>query len=282
MDNKTGEYIRTAINQWCEKNLDDGRRSHLGASELGDPCSRKLWYKFRWCGKQAVFDGRMLRLFKRGHNEEPNFISYLRGIGAFVWDKQDNGEQYGFTDCEGHCGGHCDGIAIIPETYLRLEPYEPVLCEFKTQGTGKGFTDLVKKGVKLAKPQHYAQMCIYGHKLGLRFAVYMVVNKNDDDLYVETVQLDNTYGNDLINKACTIINSQIPPNKLSESPAFFSCKFCEFNEICHYEAPAEKNCRSCTKCIPDADAQWKCQLYNNIIPKDFIPTGCDNWSSILE
>ena len=44
---------------------DNGWREHLGASEIGDPCSRKLWYLFRWVAVKK-FDARMLRLFARG------------------------------------------------------------------------------------------------------------------------------------------------------------------------------------------------------------------------
>jgi hypothetical protein len=27
--------------------------------------------------------------------------------------------------------------------------------------------------------------------------------------------------------------------------------------------------------------EWGCTLYNNVIPKDFIPIGCDSWISII-
>lgn len=57
-----------------------GDRAHLGASQIGEPCERKLVYSFRHACK-AKFDGRMLRLFDRGHREEERFLTYLAQVG---------------------------------------------------------------------------------------------------------------------------------------------------------------------------------------------------------
>lgn len=75
--------IKADINAFCEEYYEQGHRSHLGASELGEECWRKLWYGFRWT-KREVFDGRMMRLFNVGHSAEPRFVAYLRGIGFEV------------------------------------------------------------------------------------------------------------------------------------------------------------------------------------------------------
>ena len=48
-------------------------RSHMGASELGHACERWLWLKFRWMVIEK-FEGRTLRLFRRGHNEEATIL----------------------------------------------------------------------------------------------------------------------------------------------------------------------------------------------------------------
>ena len=37
--------------------FEDGHRNHLGASLIGDACSRKLWYTFRWV-KKANFSSK--------------------------------------------------------------------------------------------------------------------------------------------------------------------------------------------------------------------------------
>ena len=49
---------------------DDGpHRGRLGASIIGRPCARQLWYSFRNLFDRT-FSGRILRLFETGHLEE--------------------------------------------------------------------------------------------------------------------------------------------------------------------------------------------------------------------
>src|SRR5580693_1689445 len=93
-DRETLEQLITDdINKFCETYYESGHRNHLGASEMGEECWRKLWYKFRWV-KNEKFDGRMLRLFNVGHSAEPRFINYLRGIGFEVKDFDEDGKQF--------------------------------------------------------------------------------------------------------------------------------------------------------------------------------------------
>ena len=50
---------------------------------LGKECPRAVWYDFRWVHMEK-HGGRMLRLFRRGHREEPAMVEYLRMIGATI------------------------------------------------------------------------------------------------------------------------------------------------------------------------------------------------------
>lgn len=63
--------------------VEKGPRPHLGASQVGKPCERRLVYSFRHATVKRT-SGRMLRLFSRGHREEISLISYLRDIGFEV------------------------------------------------------------------------------------------------------------------------------------------------------------------------------------------------------
>ena len=75
------------------RGVDEGFRSHLGASLIGGECSREIWYGFRWV-KKPKFSGRILRLFNRGHLEEARFIAMLLTIGCQVWQQDGHGKQY--------------------------------------------------------------------------------------------------------------------------------------------------------------------------------------------
>jgi hypothetical protein len=265
--------IKADINEYTRTKYDDGHREHLGASLIGKPCERHLWYVYRWV-RSGVFDGRMQRLFNRGHLEEFRWIEWLEGIGCQVWATTEEGKQIRIAGVGGHFGGSLDSTVILPERY---QISEPVLGEFKTYNQ-KTFDKLVKEGVRKAKPEHFAQMSIYGRKRGLRYALYCPICKNDDDIRPELVELDWGYAIELERKAEAVVTSQYPPPRISESPAFHECKFCDYKAICHEGAPYEKNCRSCMYSTPTDDGAWGCHVHKALIPKEFIKAGCDNWT----
>ena len=243
-----------AVLQWWEGRPDE-HRAHLGASLIGLACSRRLWYGFRWTARER-FAGRMLRLFDTGKREESRVGDELRGIGCEV--HMDDGQaQWRVSACGGHFGGSMDGAVLgLPEA-----PKSWHVLEIKTH-SAKSFADLAKKGVREAKPQHFAQMQTYMHLAGVDRALYYAVNKDTDDLHIERVAYEKAFAERLVDKAARVISASEPPPKLSEDPAWFECKFCPFHALCHGQAVAEVNCRTCAHSTPVIDADgglWRCE-----------------------
>ena len=278
--------ILEEIDEYCVRTYDGGHRSHLGASLIGRECKRYLWYVFRWCLHEKT-TGRQQRLFNRGHREEARFIEWLEGIGFKVWfENRDEGPnekgefpQYRISDVMGHFGGSLDGIAVLPERYGIAEP---VLLEFKTNGTGAGFNKLADDGMPIAKPEHFAQTSTYGKKYNFRYCVYLNINKNDDSLHIEVVKLNHNLGEQMIMKAEQIIMSQTAPARLSDNPTFHKCGYCHMKEVCHKGAVVEVNCRSCAFARPVENAEWFCEVHNGNIPKEFIPQACPSYKAITQ
>jgi hypothetical protein len=270
--------ISADIDTYCATAYDDGHRNHLGASLIGNPCSRSLWYTFRWVYHHK-FSGRMQRLFDRGKREEARINEWLRGIGFEVWEHDTNGEQFRVKGVMGHFGGSLDAIYKLPESYG--VPFA-MLGEDKTKGTGSGFVKLKENGIAVAAPNHFAQMSIYGKHYNFRFGLYCCVNKNDDDLFTEIVALDWNLAEQLERKAEVIITYQEPPPKFSLNEATFECKYCDFAGICHRGDAIEKNCRSCVSALAVDYGEWYCQNFKANIPSDFIKQGCNDWQSINE
>lgn len=275
---KLEDILLEEVNTFCETYYEQGHRNHLGASELGGECWRELWYKFRWV-KLEVFDGRMMRLFNVGHSAEPRFVEYLRGIGFEIREFAEDGNQFRISGAKGHYGGSLDGLAKLPARY---ELWEDIILSlsFKTNNTGAGYEKVSKEILAKSKPKHWAQECQYGYKMGIRYCIYMIENKNDSDITFKVIELDWNYGAQLEKKAESIIFSKEPPPRISENPAIFNCKFCDKKGICFDGEKVEKNCRSCRNASPVEDAQWKCSLHNGIIPQDFIKEGCSQWLPI--
>lgn len=272
--NNIVETLNQYANEYCIEKWPSSHRKHLGISIIGEPCSRRIWYTFRWV-KLIEFEARMRRLFQRGHREEPHFEDFLiwAGIQTQTIDPRTN-KQYLLSSVEGHYGGSTDGIGIIT-----WADKLPIILEFKTHNK-RLFTLLKEKGVKVAQPKHFAQMCGYGYGFEVKYGLYCAVNKDDDDWHFEFLELDLNYGMQLEKKASDIITSKTPPARISDNPAFQACTFCDFKGICHNNEPVEINCRSCKMSEPIAAAKWKCNRFNAEIPKNFIEKGCPEHLSV--
>jgi len=244
---------------WKQRGANEKRRGYLGGSEIGKECSRQLWYNFRHCSAPD-FDGRLYRLFNRGHREEETFVAELRGIGCQVFEYDSNGDQFEVVACNGHFKGHTDGVALgVPEA-----PKTWHLLEMKT-ASAKSFAKTKKDGCEKDKPQHFAQMQVYMHLMKLTRALYMVVNKDNDELYIERIRYDAKKAQALIDKAQSIINATTPPERISDRPDSFACKFCDARELCHGTSEVAVNvpalsCRQCVHATPIENGEWACML----------------------
>jgi hypothetical protein len=247
-----------------------GHRPHLGASLIGHPCARYLWLSWRWAAKEA-FDGRMLRLFEAGRQFEQRIVGELRAIGVQVSEADSDGRQWRVSDHGGHFGGSLDGAAIgLPEA-----PATWHVLEFKTHNA-RSFAELKAKGVREAKPMHWAQMQTYMGLTGIERAMYIAENKDTSELYSERVAFDAVEFERLRQRALAIIESPEPPPRLSSDPAWWQCKTCAMHGICHGEQAPLVNCRTCAHSTPvmDGDGGWKCELRNTFIDIGRQHQGC--------
>lgn len=244
-----------AIYRWHVAQAGAGHRPHLGASLIGHACERYLWLVFRWAGRED-FDGRMLRLFDTGKRAESRFVEELRGIGCEVHDSDEFGQQIRVSGIGGHFAGSLDGAVLgLPEA-----PKTWHVVEFKTH-SAKSFAELVKKRVRDAKPQHWAQMQAYMGYTGMERAMYLAENKDTSEIYAERVEFDQVEFTRLVERARRIITAAVPPARLSEDPAWFECKWCPFHAFCHGQQVPEVNCRTCAHSTPRTDidgGQWHC------------------------
>lgn len=277
------DEILALIDAQIEETQDDGFRRHLGASSIGNECSRALWYTFRWATK-ARHKASLLRLFNRGHREEERFIGYLQSIGVKVLDADpDTGEQWRIKDVDGHFGGSLDGILYNVPGVERfgLTAEDPVLAEFKTHGQ-KSFDTLVNQGLAAAKPEHYQQMQVYMLKRGIRLGLYMAVNKNTDEIYPAWVEAAPMIGSGLLGKARDVITSPMPPQRINSSPSWFKCRFCDHRGACHMGEAMDKNCRTCAFSKPIEGGEWYCARWQSVIPYEHTRAGCEHYSAIKE
>lgn len=252
----------------------DSHRSHMGASLIAGECGRAIWYNFRWATKPN-FEGRMIRLFNRGHLEEARFIAMLLMIGCQIYQQDENGKQFRIHHAEGHFGGSGDGIAMgIPD----LPQGQVCLTEFKTHNA-KSFGELKSKGVREAKFEHFGQMNTYMEKMGIPVCLYLAVNKDNDELYGEIVYLDRVLAGELLDRGERLVWMEEPPPKIARTPGFWKCRFCDHSPVCHNNALPDINCRTCEFSRPAKNAEWECLAGDSVvvIDKERQLIGCQHW-----
>lgn len=260
------EPVEVAIEQHYEAAQRPSDHPTLRASEIGDECERRLWYRLRWALPPKRFPGRILRLFETGHREELRIIENLRAIGVSVV-----GEQGAILPlAQGMLTGSIDGEALgVPGAEKTVH-----LLECKTMNDAN-FKAWRRSGVKKANPRHFAQMQTYMHGSGLTRALYMAHNKDTDELGAERVASDPVAANQLAAKAERIAFSDTPPPRLSDKPDFWTCKLCDFHGICHGEDRPRAHCRTCIFAKPAAE-DWHCTRHDMSVAGAEQALGCQS------
>lgn len=281
----TAELLMQAIEQQGANAQGTGFRYHLGASIIGRTCVREIWYKFRWW--HAVrHTGRMLRLFGRGHAEEPRVVAALRNLGAIVKDRNDDGSQTRYSHLWGLFGGEQDSEVS------NLEEFGLVgrgLLEIKTHND-KSFNNLKTKGLLSAKPEHFIQMQMYMGWAGYDWGLYWAVNKNDDEVYIAVIPRRPAIAEQYTDRAEGVLRATTPPPRINNDATWWQCRFCDFKRHCHEHAAPAKNCRTCVhvqlRLGPDpldTDGHaWYCSKWRANIPTEVTREGCDQWRPLEE
>ncbi|AUR88744.1 exonuclease [Vibrio phage 2.117.O._10N.261.45.E9] len=237
------------------RGAEDKYRSHLGASQIGRSCPRELAYNFRWAG-ESTFPPRILRLFNRGHLEEARFLAMLQLVpGLDLWYETSEGGQFRLSDFGGHFGSALDGIVRnIPDLPMGV----PAYSEFKTMGNSQ-FNKLTKSGMEASKPEHYAQCQMCMHYMKLPYTLYMVVNKDNDQLYAEIIPYNEAVANNYRTRAESIIFMSQLPQRISSTPTWYECKNCTHVKVCYNERQPDPNCRTCQHSKPNESGGWTCK-----------------------
>lgn len=252
---------------------EDPFRRHQGASGIGADCARSIQLKWKWVD-ESQFDERMLRLFNRGHLEEARFLAMLKCIpNSELWFETAEGGQYKFSDFGNHYGSALDGIMVgCPD----LPPGVPCYTEFKTAGS-KAFAKIKANGCQAEKGEHYVQMNQCMKYYNLPYSLYMVVNKDTDELYAEIITYDQSNAEHYSQRAEQIIFATDPMPRISNQATFWKCKFCDVKKVCHGKQMPRVNCRTCAHWTPLREGGYSCARGNVevVTDKQRSFTGCN-------
>jgi hypothetical protein len=269
-----------------ERALRDKARPYLGMSAIGHSCERNLWYIFRWAA-QARFSADALKRFADGHATEDVQAQRLRLVeGVTLWTVDpETGQQFGYTDLDGHFRGHKDGVIAgllqAPKTVHIWE--HKAVNDDKLAKLEKLKAELGEKQA-LAKwdPVYYAQAVLYMHYSGLDRHYLTASSPGCRRTVSCRTEANPEMALRLIAKADRIIYGDRPPARLSNDPSWFECRWCSNLGICHEGMFADRNCRTCLWATPAAGGDWRCGRFDYALSDDEQRRGCDDHRFIPE
>lgn len=267
----------TAIDSAMESLQDISPRPYIGMSSIGDPCSRKLWYRFRFA-LENKHDAATIKRFEDGHAGEALQATRLRMVaGIELKTENEVGEQFGFSLLGGHLRGHMDGAVLgllqSPKTWHVWEHKqvgEKKFEQLKKLKESKG----EKEALKAWDEIYYGQAITYMAASGMTRHYLTCSTPGGRDTISVRTNFDRAHADRLFARAQMIIDANTPPEGISRNPSWYLCKWCEFSKICHGEEMPQRTCRTCAHITPVQDAKWVCERYNHTLPVAEQKEGC--------
>lgn len=216
-------------------------RDYLGASLIGEPCARKIWYNYnKFPRRPSSFIG--LVASECGHWSEAITAERLRMVKGIELHTHDpNGNQYGWVAAGGKMRGHFDGLirGLIQapkaiHIWEHKDKDHKKFSDFQNKKQQYGEKETLKKWNELYYAQ--AQMNMHFARIG-GIQVdrhYMTVSYAGGRKYDSCrTNYDPAFADELVNKALTIIEARSAPAPISDKPDFYLCRFCDFRDLCH-------------------------------------------------
>lgn len=256
-------------------------RPYLGMSAIGQSCERRLWYGFRWAARERMDADSWMRI-QDGHRSETVMAEYLRLVPGLRLDTLDprTGQQFGFVDLGGHFRGHADGMVRgLKQAPTTLHVWEAKATNEKKQ---QQLAKLVReKGEKSALK---AWDAVY-HAQAILYMAYAEVTRHyltcssPGVRGIESVRTDTDLdeARRLRAKAERVITAAEPLPKINEDPAWYECKFCPAQDVCHRGAMPAVSCRTCAHATPemDGDGRWSCAWHQRDLSVPDQRKACD-------
>ena len=260
------------------KQQNESERTYLGASQIGEPCHRKLFYSFRKVCKRQI-SAKGIRSIEDGFMQEKVMAERLRMVPSIeLYTHTEDGQQIGF-EMMGFLRGHIDGMILNP---LDGSPTKFEIWEHKSVNLEKfaKLTKLIHENEKTALESwdiiYYNQAILYMKAFDKDRHFLTVTSPGGRDYQCCRTEYSEKKANLIIEKAKSIIfEDDILPSRISEKREFFSCNWCEYQGVCFDGNIPKINCGTCRYRNPNIQTkQFECLLAEKIIPDNILHVGC--------
>ena len=227
-----------AINAVLEAHLHDKRsqqprRQYVGASGIGKDCERALQFEFAGAPRETDFKTETLRKFDFGHMGEELARCWFQDAGfKLVQNSQKDGSRFRFVQMDGRFSGEPDGVFIDGPEIPGLT--YPAMWECKSVGS-KTYKQLMKDGLKKARPVYWSQIHTCMAYLGLKQTIFTVTNLDTGEQSHLLFEVDLEEAQRMTDRAVRIISSTDAGDLLPRPYAkadHFECRWCSFAKRC--------------------------------------------------
>lgn len=212
------------------------KRDYIGASTIGNPCSRQIWYDYKQYPREP-FKAETLFNFEDGHHVESLMANRLRMVsGVELWTHDENGNQFERTAFGGKFKAHPDGVILG----ILQAPKSPHIWENKASGHKK-FTEFqsckVKFGDKSAlknwNENYFAQAQVLMHLFQINRHYMTVALAGGREIDSCRTEYQAEVAEKYLERAGKLLDAKETPPRISDKSDFFVCKMCSFRDECH-------------------------------------------------
>lgn len=211
--------LTNAINKYLLTKA-EATRDYIGASDIGHPCLRQIWYKYNKA-QGSPFSSSTYITFDIGHTLEALLINYLIATGISIWQPQSRFIDKNIPQFQG-----------TPDAIIMKNDDPEAIVEIKT-ARDSSFKIFMNQGLFSWNESYYAQVQSYMGLSDIHEAYLIAINKDTSEIHDELIMFDAEYYGRLIFKAERVINSLEAPDRINNTPFYHVCRACKFKTICH-------------------------------------------------
>lgn len=243
-----GDMINDAIDAGIlKRRAKEPKRLYLGASQLGDPCARKLCYSYSQTPPDQELSAKAIRIFDVGHQMEDFIGGYQDGAdGVFKtaaarWFhdagfdlkvKNSKGEQFGWSALDGKMRGHIDGVFLGGPKIPNMR--YPAIWETKALSK-KNWNKIKKHGLMIGNDTYFGQVQINMAYLDTFYTLFTALNKDTEETHHELIEFDHIKAQRLSDRALSVIRaveSGTLLERVASNPDFYLCQWCDYKARC--------------------------------------------------
>ena len=256
------------------------RRMYLGMSG-GGKCPRAQWYGWLWASGDEEIDAAGLKRIADGYAGEDIAAARIQAAADVILLTRDpeTGEQFAVEDADGHVAGHMDGVvsnhATAPKT---AHVWESKVTNEKNLARFRKIKNEVgeKAALREWNFEYWVQAQLYMLHGGYKRHWTVVSSPGCRDWDSCRTEIDRDQAEYYAERMRRFVeNVDELPERVSDSPTAFVCRWCSHSEVCHDGAAVEVNCRTCRFSSPVAGPNWHCSQWDKDLTADEQIAGCE-------